>query len=80
MATHDDQAFRKPRTGRFGQINNFGDVCQVIARKSHGIRLPLVDHAEVVAVSLSLQIDDLNVVPCVSASRSNQLKAKWFQP
>ena len=62
MAAHAYKYFRKPDFGRLGEIDNFGDVRQIVAREGDKVGAPAFEHLEIGAVVFDLQIDQLDLM------------------
>ena len=79
MAANEDEAARQERFGVFGEIDDLGHVGQVVAGKTHRVRLPALQHGEIVLMPLDLKVDQPNVVAGPSRRRGNQLEAERLE-
>ena len=62
MAADADKAAGQARLCRLGQVDDLGDVCQIVAGKRDEVRPPLVEEPEKGGMVLDLQVDQLHRV------------------
>src|SRR6266404_2707102 len=79
MATNEHEAARQERLGVFGEVDDLGYVGQVVARETHRVRPPALQHGEIVLMRLDLKVDQPNVVAGLSRRRGNQLEAQRLE-
>jgi hypothetical protein len=65
---------------RFGEIDDFGNVRQIIAGERDHLRLPALQQAKIGAVILDLQIDEPDVVSSTSRRLRDELEPQRFEP
>ena len=80
MPPDADEDAGEPRLGRLGEIDDLGDVRQIVAAKGDDIGLPAHDRAEIGAPAFDLQVDQPNRVPGLPRRRGYQFEADWLQP
>ena len=79
VAADDYVATRRASLDGLGEVNDFGNVCKVIAREGDDIRLPVVDHAEAIVGRFDLQVDQADVMSRSARGRRHQFQTKRFQ-
>ena len=57
------------------QVDHFGDIGQIVERKSHRFGSPVVEEAEVVRVACRLEIKQPHGVPGLAGSGRYQFEA-----
>ena len=80
MPADTDKSSRPAHFSRFSEIDDFGNVRQVIARERDHLRLPALQQAKIGAVILDLQIDEQDVVSSTSRRLRNELEPQRFEP
>ena len=80
MPADANKDFRKPRLGRLGEIDDLGHVRQVIARKRDDFGPPALQQAEIRAMVLDLQIDELDLVPGAAQRLRDELEPERLEP
>src|SRR5215510_7835079 len=79
MAANTDETASQSQLGSLCQVDDLGDIGQVVARKRDKIRLPLCDQTVIVGVALDLQIDDSHRVVGTPRRLRHQFEAQWFK-
>src|SRR5271170_101723 len=68
------------RLRRLGQIDNLGDVRQVVAAEGDDIRLPALDRTKIGALVVDLEVEQPNRVAGLPRRRGDQFEADWLEP
>ena len=63
-----------------GQIDDLGDVGEVVAGEDDHVRAPAFDQPMVMAVGLHLQIEQADIVPRLQGSGGDQLQPQRLEP
>jgi hypothetical protein len=79
MSTNTDECLRQQGTRSASEINDFGNVREVINGKRDNVRLPALDQAEKILLRLALQIDETNRVTAMPRGSSNKFEAERFE-
>ena len=79
VAPHEHEAPGVPRTGQLRQIDDLGNIRQVVARECHHVRLPVIDEPEVVLVRGRLQIDEPGLVARPADGGRDQLEPEGLE-
>ena len=80
MAAHEDEGLRTQRPRGLCQVDQLGNVRQIVAGECHNIGLPLVDLPEEVGVTLHLKIEQANLVPGTPQLGGDELDSQRLQP
>ena len=80
MAANANKGVRQQVARRSRQINNFGNVCEIIAAERDHIWPPAVNRAEKIPVRFALQIDQLYRVPGAFRCCGHKLEPERLQP
>ena len=75
-----DKHPRKARFRRLREIDDLGDICQVIAGKCNDIWPPALKQAKIRAMILDLQIDEPDFVAGTSRRLRDELEPQRFEP
>ena len=75
VAADADEDARETCLGRLGELDDLGDVRQIVAAKGDDIRLPALDRAEISAPVLDLQVEQPNRVSSLPRRRRDQFEA-----
>ncbi len=62
------------------EVNDFGDVREIVERKSDRVGLPIVERAEVIAVTENLQIEYPNVMAGAPGRFRDEFESQRFEP
>src|SRR5262245_23680059 len=79
MAADANKGVRQQIARGSCQIDNFGNVCKVIATESDHIRSPALDRAEIVPVRFALEIDQSHRVPGAFRRGGHKLEPERLQ-
>ena len=77
-ADHDVGARRQP-PGRLGEVDDLGQVGEVVAREGDDVRLPLINELDIILVAFYLQVDELDVVSTSPCSLGYQLETERLE-
>ena len=80
MAANANKGVRQQVARRSCQINNFGNVCKIIAAERDHVRAPVLNRPEKIVVRLALQIDQANRVPVAFSCCGHKLEPERLQP
>ena len=80
MAADTDKNIGETGLCRLCQVDDFRDVRQIIAGKGDDIRAPALDHPEIGAMVLRLQIDQRDGVTGLAHRLGDEFEAKRFEP
>ena len=80
MPADADKRPRRAHFCRFSDIDDLGDIRQVITGERDHRRLPALQQAKIGAVILDLQIDEPDVVPGTSRRLCDELEPQRFEP
>jgi hypothetical protein len=75
VSTDADEDAGKARLGCFGEIDDLGDVREVVATKGDDVRLPAPDRAEIGALVLNLQVEQPNRVSGLTRRGGDKFEA-----
>jgi hypothetical protein len=75
-----NESFRETPFRRFGEINDFGDVRQIVAGESDNVGPPTLEHSEIGTVVLDLQIDQLDRVSGPPRRLGDEFEADRLEP
>jgi hypothetical protein len=75
MPADADEHLRKTDLRRLGEIDDFGDVRQIVAGEGDDVRPPALDHSEIGALVLDLEIDKLDLMPRPPCRLGDEFKA-----
>jgi hypothetical protein len=75
-----DEAMRKPGLRRLGEIDDLGHVRQIVAAKCNDVGTPLVQHPEIGAVILDLQIDQPDLMPGAARRLGDEFEPNRLEP
>ena len=80
MPADADKRPRRAHFCRLSEIDDFGDVRQVVTGERDNVGLPALQQAKIGAVILDLQIDEQDVVSSTSRRLRNELEPQRFEP
>src|SRR6187200_761741 len=80
MAANANKGVRRKIVRRSRQINNFGNVCEIIARERDHIWPPALNRLEKIPVRFALQIYQLYRVPGAFCCGGHKLEPERLQP
>ena len=80
MPADADEHAGKARLGRLGEIDDLGNVRQVVAAKGDDVGLPALDRAEIGALVLDLQVEQPHRVAGLPRRRGDELEADRLEP
>jgi hypothetical protein len=79
VSAHEHEAARPLRLDRFRQIDDFGNVGEVVAGKADRIRTPFADQPLQIAMRFDLQVEQPDLVPGFTKDGRNHLQAERFE-
>src|SRR6516225_3898345 len=80
MAANANKGVRQKIVRRSRQINNFGNVCEIIAAERDYLGTPRLNRAEKIPVRFALQIYQLYRVPGAFRCGGHKLEPERLQP
>ena len=80
VPTDADEDAGKARLGRLGEIDDLGDVRQIVATKGDDVRLPALDRAEIGALVFDLEVEQPNRMAGLPRRGGDQFEADRFEP
>ena len=80
MPADADEHAGKARLGGLGEIDDFGNVRQVVAAEGDGVGLPALDRAEIGALVLDLEIEQAHRMAGLPRRRGDELEADRLEP
>ena len=80
VAAHEDEGLRTQRPRGPCQVDQLGNVRQIVAGECHNIGSPLVDLPEEVGMTLHLEIEQANLVPGTPQFGGDEFDSQRLQP
>jgi hypothetical protein len=79
VAAGEDEAAGPALARRLGEVQDLGDIGEIVEGEGHRIGLPAVEQAEVVRLGLDLQVDQLDLVTGAPSRRCHELEPERLE-
>ena len=80
VTAHEEEAAREPPLGLLGEIDDLGDVGQVVDAEADGVGCPVIQETEVVGMAEHLQVEDPDIVPSRAGGGGHEFDPERLEP